>query len=218
MTDYDPQKQFELSREEFLAKLDFLNWDRYFAITKELTLLQPKSILEIGPGEGTLKRLFAPFVERYATMDVNPKLEPDVLGDIRSQQAGLDGKFDVVIAADILEHIPFPEVEAALRNIHTYLAPSGHALITIPHRAWFVLGLSWLWNYRRCVLRAPDWIRTAYHRIVRWRKPPIDPDHQWEIGDGEHSIKDVEGKMRTVGFAIEKRNKLLYVDFWVLKK
>ncbi len=214
---YDTERQFRLTPEEYLAKLDFLNWYRYFFIVRELCRMRAKTVLEIGPGEGTVKRVMLPFVETYTTMDINERLGPDVVSDVRISAPELSGKFDAVIAADILEHIPFPELLAALRNMHEYLAPGGHALITIPHRAWFTFRMSWR-DYRHHVLRAPGWFRTLYHRLKGRRENPIDPDHAWEIGDGTHRVRDVEERMRDAGFAILKREPLLYVDFWVLRK
>lgn len=214
---YDKTRQFKFTPWEFLAKLDLLNWMRYAAIVKELTNQKPKTILEAGPGEGVVKNVMKGFVEKYDTLDVNPKLSPTYQGDIRDFKDELRGKYDCVIAADILEHIPFKELEVALKNLHAYLQPGGAALVTIPHRAWFISITTWLWDYRQFIVRAPDWKRTLYHRLMG-RKNPIDSDHEWEIGDGKHSVKDVENAMKKTGFKVEKIQRLPYVDFWVLKK
>ncbi len=216
--DYTPDKQFRLTPTEFLAKLDIINWYRYFYITKTLTELKPRSVLEIGAGEGTIKRIFEPFAPKYATMDVNPKLKPDFLNDVRNRLKEIEGKFDVIIAADILEHIPFKDLGGALRNLYAYLKPHGHGLITIPHRASYFLWMTP--HYTPNVVRIPTGLLSwgAFYRRFIKRKIWIDPDHQWEIGDGHHSIADVERLMKGVGFVIEKRQALLYVDFWVLKK
>ena len=158
------------------------------------------------------------FVERYDTLDVNSRLSPTYEGDVRETKKDLREKYDCAIAADILEHIPFGDLEKALGNLHSYLKSDGRSLITIPHRAWFVFGMSWLFNYKQLIIRAPDWKRTLYHRIRGRKNNPIDLDHQWEIGDGKHSTQDVEKIMKNAGFKIEKRENLPYVDFWVLKK
>ncbi len=218
MESYDKTKQFRLTPWEFLAKLDLLNWFRYAAIVKELTNQKPQSVLEAGPGEGVIKSVMMNFVENYDTIDVNPKLSPTYQGDIRSLKSELREKYDCVIAADILEHIPFGDLEKALKNFHSYLKPGGRALITIPHRAWFLFGMSWLFNYKPCIIRAPGSLRTFYHRLRGRKKNPIDLDHQWEIGDGVHNVDDVENAMKKSGFEVGKQEELLYVDFWVLNK
>jgi len=129
MKGYDKTKQFRLTPWEFLAKLDILNWLRYAAIVKELTNQKPQSVLEAGPGEGVIKSVMMNFVENYDTIDVNPKLSPTYQGDIRSLKSELREKYDCVIAADILEHIPFADLEKALKNFHSYLKPGGRAAV-----------------------------------------------------------------------------------------
>jgi SAM-dependent methyltransferase len=50
-----------------------------------------------------------------------------------------DGSFDVVIAAEVLEHIPADQ--AALREISRVLAPGGTAAVTVP--AWLPERICW---------------------------------------------------------------------------
>ena len=213
-----PQKQFTLTSKDFLEKLDFLNWYRYFAIIKTLIKIKPKAILEIGPGEGTIKSIFEKHIKSYKTMDLNKDLNPDYISDVRKYNEILSDSFDCVIAADILEHIPFESLKKSFGNIYSYLKTGGHALITIPHRASYFMFMTPTYNPK--IFRIPTGFlspKSFYRRFIK-RKIWIDPDHEWEIGDGEHSIKDIEKIMKDVGFRIEKREKLLYVDFWVLKK
>ena len=215
---YNKERQFTLTPKDLLKKLDFLNWYRFFFIIKELARLEPKTILEVGPGEGTVRRVFEPYVERYAVIDVNPRLSPYFSGDIRTRFKEAEEKFECLIAADILEHIPFEDLPKAAQNIFSYLTPNGHALITIPHRA-----SNFLWmtpTQTPHAFRVPTGFLSPgafYRRFVK-RKIWIDPDHQWEIGDGHHSIANVEKVFKETGFKIEKRQTLLYVDFWVLRK
>ncbi|HXF44203.1 MAG TPA: methyltransferase domain-containing protein, partial [Candidatus Paceibacterota bacterium] len=119
--EYDKTRQFKFTPWEFLAKLDLLNWFRYAAIVKKLTEIKPKAVLEVGPGEGVIKNVMKGFVERYETLDVNPKLSPTHQGDVRKFKDELCEKYDCVIAADILEHIPFEDLEIALKNLNSYL-------------------------------------------------------------------------------------------------
>jgi SAM-dependent methyltransferase len=208
---YDFERQFELTPRDFLAKLDLLNWFRYFFIIKKLVELAPLHILEVGPGEGTIQRVYKPFAEEYVTIDVNERLHPTFKADVREIVEEAKGRFDAVVAADILEHIPFEDLPRAMENIYAYLKESGYALITIPHRSHY---LFWMTS----LTHKPHLIRTPTLKRLLWGRAAIDPDHKWEIGDGWHTIADVERVMREAGFKIESRRPLLYVDFWVLKK
>jgi len=213
MINYNPKRQFELTPKEFLAKLDFLNWCRYVAILKELSRLEPKRILEIGPGEGTVKRVYEPFADQYDTMDVNEKLNPTYCGKAQIFLPALQERYDAVIAADILEHIPFGDLTQTLVNFSRYLKPGGATLITIPHRShYFWWATSLLKDHAQFTLRIPTL------KKLLGKKIPIDLDHEWEIGDGEHSIAGVKTTMEKAGFLVEKTEKIPYVDFFVLKK
>ncbi len=210
--------QFEVERDYFFDKLDFVNWYRFFFIIKELLRARPKIVLEIGEGSGIVRRVVEPLVEKYETMDVNEKLNPNYLNDVRIPRPELKGKFDCTIAADILEHIPFEDLKQSLINLHAYLKPKGITLITIPHRA-----SNFLWMTPTQIphpVRVPTGFLSLggfYRRFIK-RRIWIDPDHQWEIGDGRHSVKDVETAIKDAGFKIIKRQSLVYVDFWVLSK
>jgi glycosyltransferase involved in cell wall biosynthesis len=45
--------------------------------------------------------------------------------------AGLDGPYDVVVAADVMEHLPRPET--VMRQVRDVLAPQGELLLSIPN-------------------------------------------------------------------------------------
>lgn len=54
-------------------------------------------------------------------MDINPRLHPDILSDLREFQPILKEKFDCIIYADVLEHMSFKDLEKNLANIFRYL-------------------------------------------------------------------------------------------------
>lgn len=103
-----------------------------------------KRILEIGAGPGSITRLLkshnncqvtaielddeaiaklSEFCEKVYQCDLNDPLWPSVVSE--------HGKFDVVIAADVLEHLYDPW--ATLQNMKTILEESGHIVVSLPH-------------------------------------------------------------------------------------
>lgn len=210
--------QFYLEKDYFLKQLDFLNWYRYFFIIKDAINFMPNTILEIGVGSGIVKSCLQPIVKKYTVLDINPKLQPDIMADLRDYQVILENKFDCIIAADVLEHMPFSDLKINLKNIYNYLKNEGKALITIPHRRSHFLFMT----PRQIphVITVPTGFLSpgAFYRRFIKRRIWIDPDHCWEIGDGKVRRSDVEKTFKRVGFCIEKFEKLLYVDYWVLGK
>lgn len=210
--------QYSLEQEFYLKKMDFLNWFRYFYIVKDVVNFMPTSILEIGAGDGIVKACLQPMVKGYTVLDVNSKLKPDITADLRDYQASIENNFDCVIAADVLEHMPFADFEQCLKNLYSYLKNGGKALLTIPHRRSNFLFMTP--TQIPHVVTVPTGflsIGAFYRRFIK-RKIWIDPHHCWELGDGKIRISDVEQVFGKVGFTKEKFKKLLYVDYWVLSK
>jgi SAM-dependent methyltransferase len=210
--------QFLLERNYYLKSLDFLNWYRYYHLIKDLLRLGAADVLEIGTGSGMVRNCMKPLVREYRVLDINPNLEPDVLADVRVLQPELVERFDCLIAADVLEHLPFTELAEVGANLFAYLKPGGHALITIPHRQSNFLFMSPTQVPHVFTLPTGFLSFGAFYRRFIKRKIWIDPNHSWEIGDGIVRVKDVEAVFRSLGFTVEKFDKLLYVDYWVLLK
>ena len=211
-------QQFSFERYYHLAHINFATWYRFFYIFREIIDFKPENILEIGEGSGVIRNCLGSAVKEYKTLDVNEKLAPDILSDVRRFKNELREKFQCVIAADILEHIPFSDFAGSIRNIFDYLLPGGEAVITIPHRRYHFLFMTSA--TRPHVLTIPIGflkLHDFYSRFIR-RKIEIDPHHCWEIGDGKIERQKIESIFKESGFVISKFKKLIYVDFWVLKK
>ena len=211
-------KQFEMVTSDFMRNLDFLNWFRYFYLLKDIVRLSPRSVLEIGAGEGIIKKCVTGMVDNYFVLDINAKLLPDIVGDVRDFYCELENRFDLVVIADVLEHIPFGDLFRGLSNIARYMKDDSKLLVTIPHRRSNFLFMTP--NYIPRVLTVPTGflsLGSFYRRFIK-RKIWIDPHHCWEIGDGSVRVKDVEKVFSECEFSIEYAKKLLYVDYWILCK
>lgn len=213
--------QFSMNYEDYLRGLDLENWYRYYYIIKEVIAFRPKNTLEIGAGNEVAKNCLIKFIKDYKVMDINPKLNPDILSDLREFRRELKEKFDCIICADVLEHMPFNDLEKNLTNIHKYLKENGKALITIPHRRINFIFLTSFSPYKPYFFALPSWFcftpRAFYSRFIK-REIQKDPHHCWEIGDGRIKRKNVESYIKKVGFKIDKFMQLFYVDFWVLER
>ncbi len=85
----DFDSQYRLSRPEYLRKIDFLNWYRYFYLIQDVIQLGPQRVLEIGVGAGIVKSCLLSVVAQYEVLDINASLEPDYVADIRQLQPQL---------------------------------------------------------------------------------------------------------------------------------
>ena len=216
--EYYFKAQVEFDQQYYVERIDFQNWFRFYYLVKDVLRLKKKVVLEVGVGSGIVRSILLPHVQEYKVFDISPNLSPDYVGNICENLPTLNQKFDCIIAADVLEHLPFSELPAAVANIKSYLMPGGRALVTIPHRQSNFLFMSPK-LIPRVITVTTGWLSIGafYRRFIK-RKIWIDPSHFWEIGDGNIKVKDVESVFLEAGFKIEKFSKLLYVDYWILEK
>jgi SAM-dependent methyltransferase len=107
-------------------------------VAEQTTALRPQSVLDVGCGDGFLLGLLGPAIPRRKGIDASERavllaraMHPDVefaVGDL----ASLDEVFDVVLAIEILEHVPDVEVAGVLRHTARLLRPGGSLLVSVP--------------------------------------------------------------------------------------
>lgn len=140
--------QFNWDKGYYLKGLDFPTWYRYLFLIKEVIHCEPENLLEIGVGSKVVENILKDKVKNYITMDINPNLNPNIVGDLRNFNSSLSGKFNCVIYADVLEHMSFNDLKVNLKNIFEYLTDGGVALITIPHQRKEILIISRFPGYK----------------------------------------------------------------------
>ena len=213
--------QFSKDFDSLLRRMDLSSWFRYYFIIKKVLEFKSESVLEIGIGDKIVKNCLKESVDNYMTMDINQKLNPDILSDLRNFHSEIKEKFDCVICSEVLEHIPFEDIEKNLSNIFSYLKKDGKAVLTLPHRRARLMTITPLSYQKPVIITLPSWFKSSpglfYRRFFK-KEIWIDPEHCWEIGDGKIKIKDVEESFSKAGFKIKEFKKLLHVDLWILEK
>ena len=98
----------------------------------------PKRILDLGCADGSFGELLRRDGHRVVGVDVHEwpgvrdRLDDFISADLnQGLPAVLPGSFDVVLAADIVEHLAQPEV--VLRQSRSVLAPGGVILVSVPN-------------------------------------------------------------------------------------
>ena len=110
-TSHDYDSQFTLDKDYYIRGIDLSNWYRYYALIKSIGSFAPKRVLEIGAGNNVVKNCIQPMVDEYRVLDINSNFKPDYIGDSREFKKELKGKFNCVICADVLEHMPFEDLK-----------------------------------------------------------------------------------------------------------
>lgn len=138
-------------------------------------------VLEVGIGNG----LVSDFLRRagcdVTTIDINPDLDPDICCDISDIPTQLSrSKFDVVVACEVLEHLPFDEFE---KSISTFKQVSEDLYLTLPnYKRSFGLG-----GFLKLFPRAGYKSFSAFFDLPN--NKVLDSEHFWEIGSHPYSSK-----------------------------
>jgi len=108
-----------------------------------LAARQPSTVLDLGCSDGALAAELRVLGHRVTGVDVEEhpgvtdRVDRFVAGDLDDGiPDGVGGDFDVVVAADVLEHVRDPE--RLLDDIGARLAPGGSVVISVPNFAhWY---------------------------------------------------------------------------------
>jgi SAM-dependent methyltransferase len=89
--------------------------------------LGPYRLLDVGCGELPYQTLFAAYVSSYVGVDPVPNPLAQLEGPIEALPV-TDGSFDVVLCAQVLEHVDDPA--RGVRELHRATAPGGRVLLS----------------------------------------------------------------------------------------
>jgi ubiquinone/menaquinone biosynthesis C-methylase UbiE len=125
------EAQVDRAHYDFDKYLDLKRFSSYWYQLSEILKLKPESIIEIGPGD----YVFANYIKqntdiKYTSVDFAEDLSPDVVADIRKLPFA-DDSVDLVCAFEVLEHLPFDELESTMRELLRVSAKN--VLISMPH-------------------------------------------------------------------------------------
>lgn len=92
---------------DFDDYLSIERWCSYYYQIKEINELNPESILEVGPGNNFIRKFLSDKSINYKSVDVDSTTNPDIVSDIRNLSKITDQRFDLVVAFQVLEHLPY---------------------------------------------------------------------------------------------------------------
>jgi SAM-dependent methyltransferase len=95
----------------------------------ETLKFEPSVVLEVGPGAGFVTWFLRHSGIDVKTLDIDETVSPDLVGSVTEIPLE-SGSVDVVLISEVLEHLPFPDVERALAEL-ARVARSG-VVISVP--------------------------------------------------------------------------------------
>src|SRR3546814_692103 len=109
-------KQVDVDHYRFGKYMEKGRWNSIWHQLDEIIRLQPRRVLEIGPGIGLFKRAAGLYGVPVETLDIDPELKPDHVASV-TELPFADGEFDVVCAFQMLEHVPYDVSLAAFAEM-----------------------------------------------------------------------------------------------------
>lgn len=191
---------------------DLTRFVSYFYQTDSVIKTNPKTILEVGVGTKTVSNYLKQFGFDVTTCDFDENLNPDKVADIRRLPFE-NNKFDVVIACEILEHIPFEDVSIALSELER--VSKRDVIISIQYSSFFIeivhtISIPFFYKQSRFVLSIPFFT----HKFKKTN------EHYWEMGCKDYSKKKIKIILKNY-FKIKKEFQPILIPyhyFFILEK
>ncbi len=192
---------------------EYLDAGRMASIAHQFLSLHNKfpgaSVLEVGVGSGLATQLLRKLGHAVTTLDFDGRLAPDLVGSVTDIPAA-DGAFDAFVCCQVLEHIPFEQVDRALKQLHRVSKKGG--VLSVPTLR------------RRLLVGWHSWKSTRIRSLTlpsRLGKPFRTPDqHHWEL-EANVRTGDFMRKLVAAGFMVAQEfqpTECPYHHFFVVVK
>lgn len=191
-------------------------WMSYWYQIKKVLDTGGENVLVVGVGNKTvtnyLKTIskYTQNLEEVTTADIDENLNPDQICDVLELSKQFNNKkYDTVLCAEVLEHLPFKKFEKALEELKKV------------SKEWVIISLPYAGKSIKFSLELPNEIRkdikikmdsNEIHHCNGW--------HRWEVGKKKYSLEKIKEKI-SKKFKIEEifsppENQ--YHLFFILKK
>ena len=198
-----------MKKEYSFIKYDWrTRWVSYWYQINEVLNLDPRDVLEIGIGNKTVSNYLNNQNIATTSLDIDRSLKPDIVGNVLKLPFE-DNSFDVVLCAEVLEHLPFKEFEKALSELKR--VTKKYMVLSLPH-----FGHSLKFSFKIPLIKEKKFaIRIPFPKAHQF-----NGEHYWEIGKKGYQLLKIKGILKRY-FKIKKdfipfENQ--YHHFFVLEK
>ena len=167
----------------------------------------PKSVLVVGPGDGIAVDVLKKQIGEVKTFDIEKELNPDIVGSVDNIPLP-DNSFDVILCAEVLEHLPFEKFEECLSELKRVAGK--YVVLSLPH-----FGPQIKLNFKIPMIKE---VRIAV-KIPLPKKHKFNAGHYWEIGKRRYSPKKIRTAIKKYFTIMDEFIPLenQYHHFFVLK-
>jgi predicted SAM-dependent methyltransferase len=174
-------KQVDKNHYIFQNYIPKARWCSIWHQIDEIQKLQPKSVLEIGPGPSILKMILGYMQLPIETIDVDPELKPTYVGSATSLPFN-DATYDLVCAFQVLEHLPYDDALHAFAEM--VRVSKKNILISLPDARMTL-------QYKFYLPRLGSYAFLVPHPRYKAQEHQFDCEHYWEINKIGYDLKKV---------------------------
>ncbi len=212
MNDYQIQVPSDHYYKNYDDLLRFISYYYQIDIVKSLN---PSRILEIGIGNKTVSNYLRQNGFNIDTCDFDKNLLPDYLADIRKLPFD-DNSYDLILVSEVLEHIPWEDLEKALQELHRI--SKKNLVISIPYSsaAFEIIIKVPLFDILLRKLYFSFLIRIPYF----FKKIEFKGEHYWEMGRKNYSKRKLQIHLLKYFQIIKEISPILnhYHYFYIMEK
>ena len=200
-------KQVDQSAYQFSRYCGIDRWASYHYQLSEILATTPKTVLEVGVGDGVVGAYLRRSGVAYTSVDIADDVGADVVGSITTLPFA-DDSFDAVCAFEVLEHLPYAQLPECLSELSR--VAQNKVIISVPHFGPSV-------RIRLKVPLLPE-VSCAF-KIPIPLTHTFNGQHYWELGKRGYRVSSFRNEL-TKYFVIEKEFvpfENQYHHFFVLK-
>ncbi len=165
-------------------------WMSYWHQLLGVLRFNPDSALVVGKGDGLVSDVLRKKIAKVTTIDIDRDLNPDIAASVENIPLA-DNSFDVVLCAEVLEHLPFEKFKKCLLEIKRVAREN--IILSLPHFGPPV----------KLFLKIP-----FLREMKLFFKMPIpmphkySGEHYWEIGKRGYPVKKIKKTIESSGLKI----------------
>lgn len=181
--------QVETEHYALKDEISFLNvynqMSDVLSIVRRRRIENPK-ILIVGVGDDLLKIILKEkFGYTIKTFDIDADLKPDFVGSIDEIDTVILEKFDVIVCAHVLEHLPFEYFAKSLEKMKNI---SSYSIIYLPIAQF---GFRLKFELFPVFSKSINFLSTWFFKVHKF-----DGQHYWEIGTKGYPLPFIRRVMR----------------------
>lgn len=180
-------EEANLGKELYYTAGYFSN-EQFESFSEQLRLvhsLNRQNILEIGIGNGIVADFLRKAGFNVTTVDINPNLSPDIVGSVTDLKDILQNtKFDVILCAEVLEHLPFDQFEQVISNMAE--TTREYAILTLPRCQKVIFDIQFS-------IKVPKLPCIKKGLFLSVPSSNTIPEHHWELNSSKATkLKKIE--------------------------